>query len=108
MALHSVFFIFIAGFTSGIAFRSFFDLGVAFALFAVFLSVALFLYVRFVSHKGSVFMGAVAIGILAAGVGMLRFDIADRGRGDPLLDTLIEQRVEVQGVVVLEPDEREF
>lgn len=108
MASHSAFFIFIAGFTSGIAFRSFFDLGVSFAFFAVFLSVTFYLYARFFARKGLVFVGAVAIGIFALGVGMLRFDVADWGQRDPLLDTLIGQRVEMSGVVVDEPDEREF
>jgi len=107
MALHSGFFTFIAGFTSGIFFRSFFDLGVAFALFTIFLSVALYLYARFFTHKGLAFVGLVAIGIFAVGIGMLRFDIADLNKGDPILDTLIKQHVEVNGVVIEEPDERE-
>ncbi len=46
--------------------------------------------------------------IFSVGLGMLRLDISDRGNGDAHLDETIGANIEIEGVVVAPPDEREF
>ena len=99
------FYIFITGFIGGVAFRSFFDFGLAFAIFILILAVVVFL-TKFVTEKHTI-MVLVSLGILAFGLGILRFDIGEQEIGDPFLESHIEERLNLAGVVIDEPDERE-
>lgn len=97
------FLILVAGFTSGVALRSFIDLGSAFTLFLIFAGAVLFLF--FIIKKDrKVFL--VSLTIISVGLGMLRYDISDAHRGDPLLNNQIEKTVSIHGIVSDEPDLR--
>lgn len=97
------FLILVAGFTGGVAFRSFIDLGSAFTLFLIFAGVALFLFFT-IKKDRKVFL--VSLAIISVGLGMLRYDISDTHRGDPLLNNQIEKTVSVRGIISDEPDLR--
>lgn len=98
-------YIFIGGFTIGVLFRSFFNLGFSFSIFLIALSGALFFLYYFIQYKGQSFL--IALFILAASLGVLRFDIADLNKGNAVLDEVVGQEVVLEGVIVDEPDERE-
>lgn len=89
----------IIGFVAGIFARSFVDFGVGFALFLVLLAVVLGL----LNRKALLF----ALFLFAAGLGMLRYDFADRSGPQTALDDSLGQLVTIEGVVHDEPDERE-
>lgn len=105
----SFLYVLIGGFATGILFRSYFDLGFSFSIFLIALSGALFLF-HYLNHKQrgrtSLFVVS-ALFVLFAGVGMLRFDVADLNRGSVVLDEKVGQEVVLEGVIVDEPDERE-
>lgn len=90
----------LAGFVSGISLRSFVNFGPALAGFFIFLGI-IFLFLRFVIHN-SRFMILVAIFIISAGFGILRYELKDYKKTD-----LSEGRIMLEGVIVSEPDERE-
>ncbi len=100
----NTFLLVILGFTSGVILRSFLDLGFAFTVFVFSLSGALLLF-WFLSRRKNVL--CVTLVVFFVALGMLRFDIADMNRGDPLLETLIGGAVKVEAVVIDESDERE-
>ncbi|MDP3661552.1 MAG: ComEC/Rec2 family competence protein [bacterium] len=89
----------LGGFVAGIFLRSFVNFGAGFALFFVLLGGILFLAER----KTVLF----AIFLFAAGLGMFRYDLADRNGPRSALDVHIGQSIEIDGFVVDEPDERE-
>jgi len=49
----------------------------------------------------------VSLFIFSAGVGVLRFDVADLNKGNAVLDEEVGQEIILDGVIVDEPDERE-
>jgi len=100
------FFIFIGGFAGGIAFRSFVDFGITFSLFILLLSVFVFGY-YFLTKKSSRIILLTGIFLVASGLGILRFDIADLNKGDPILDARLGEGVVLRGIIVDEPDVRE-
>ena len=97
-------YIFIGGFAVGILFRSFFNLGFSFSIFLIALSSAIF-FLYYLNKNKKVFL--VSLFVLAASLGVLRFDVADLNKGNPVLDKVVEQEVILEGVIVDEPDERE-
>ena len=97
------FLILVAGFTSGVAFRSFIDLGSAFTLFLIFAGATLFLF-SLLKKDRKVFL--VSLTIFSIGLGMFRFDLSDAHRGDSFLDSQIGNTIFVHGVVIEEPDLR--
>lgn len=97
------FLILVAGFTSGVAFRSFIDLGIAFTLFLIFAGAVLLLFF-FLKNDRKVFL--VSFAIVSIGLGMFRYDLSDANRGDPFLDREIGNAVSVRGIVGEEPDAR--
>ncbi|MEK7589972.1 MAG: ComEC/Rec2 family competence protein, partial [Patescibacteria group bacterium] len=99
-------YILIGGFAVGILFRSFFNLGFSFPIFLIALSGVIFL-LHYLSYpnKGKPFV--VAVFILSAGVGVLRFDVADLDKGNVVLDEVVGQEVVLEGIIVDEPDERD-
>ena len=107
----SVLYSFIGSFVLGVALRSFFDFGLSFALFLIFLSLLLLAYYYVIrtrktsGNTGSIFL--VSLAVLALGLGVLRFDLADLEHGERLLDRVIGKEIVVEGIVFDEPDERE-
>lgn len=97
------FLILVAGFTSGVALRSFIDFGSAFTLFLVFAGVTLFLFYALKKDR-KVFL--VSLAIISLGLGMFRYDLSDANRGDPLLNNKIGNTVSVRGIISEEPDMR--
>lgn len=97
------FLILVAGFTIGVAFRSFIDLGNTFTIFLIFTGVVLFLFFT-IKRDRKVFL--VSLMIVSIGLGMLRFDLSDAHRGDPLFNDQIENTISVLGIVSDEPDLR--
>jgi len=91
-------------FIGGVILRSFFNFGVVFTTFIFFLSLVLLL-LWFLCRKKYVLF--VTLVVFTVALGVLRFDIADIARGDPLLDSLVGETIVVEAVIVDEPDERE-
>ena len=95
------------GFVVGILCRSFFNFGIAFSFFLFFLGMCLFLLDKLDSEaniSGRKFM--LAFFVLAAGIGMLRFDFSDYGARNPILETMLNKEVTLRGIITDEPDER--
>lgn len=112
-----IFYLAIAGFVAGIFARSFVKIGAAFSFLLIFLGVILF--ALFVVHsrnlpvpsplqsgRGSVVLFS-AVFFFAAGLGMLRYDLADRNGARSWLEPQVHQTVTLEGVVADEPDVRE-
>lgn len=106
-------YIFIGGFAIGVLFRSFFNLGFSFSIFLIALSGAIF-FLHFTLQQGQSLLKqkglsffVVALFIISAGLGILRFDTADLNKGNPALDEVVGQEVVLEGIIVDEPDERE-
>lgn len=97
------FLVLVFGFTAGVAFRSFVDLGFFFTIFLAVVAAALLLFF-FVRRERNVFL--VSLLIISFGLGIFRFDIGERNHGDPFLDARIGDHVSVIGTVSEEPDER--
>src|SRR3989344_3463206 len=97
------FLILVAGFTIGVAFRSFVNLGSAFTIFLILAGAILFLFFA-IKRDRKVFL--VSLAIVSIGLGMLRFDFSDARRGNPFLDSRIENTISVHGIVSEEPDVR--
>ncbi len=103
-----ILFIFLAGFTSGVVFRSFFDFGVSFSIFILLIGVILFLYRYLVVKSPNKEILMIAIFILATGFGILRFDVSNMGGAATILDNFVDKKMTVEGVITDEPDVREF
>lgn len=88
----------LAGFMVGIFVSSFVSFGWAFALFFVFVGLALLA----VFNKKAVPFALFAV---ALGLGMLRYEISDTSASN--LDKFLDQRSQFEAVIVSEPDERE-
>ena len=98
-------YIFISGFGLGILFRSFFNFGLSFSAFIVFLFFATVLSYFVLERNRKIAIASFFI--LGLSFGILRFDIADLKHGDFIIENLLEQSISAEGVVVDEPDERE-
>ena len=102
----------LGGFVGGIFLRSFADFGLSFSLFAIFLGFVLFLYWRYShspvadapdAHRAIL----ISLFLFAAGLGMLRYDFADRPGLKTALNPYIGASIAIEGVIIDEPDERE-
>src|SRR3989338_5655016 len=92
------------GFALGIFFRSFFDFGAIFWQFLIFLAGAILVAGFILKNSHQV---TLAILILAAGLGIWRFDLsADKGIA-PTLENKVGNMVLLEGIISAEPDERE-
>lgn len=89
----------LVGFVAGIFLRSFVDLGFGFSLFLLLLGGMLFL-----AERRSILL---VLFLLAAGLGMLRYDFADRIGPKTVLNPYLGQLATLEGLVIDEPDERE-
>jgi hypothetical protein len=92
---------FFAGLLSGIFFRSFIDLGLSFAFLIGIISL---LIIFLIKEK---WLRLLAIFLLATSFGILRFDIADTSEKLSYLRNFEDQTVEVEGVIVDEPKEKD-
>ncbi|MBI5817312.1 MAG: ComEC family competence protein [Candidatus Yonathbacteria bacterium] len=97
------FLILVAGFTSGVALRSFFNLGSAFTLFLIFAGAVFFLFFT-IKKDTKVFL--VSLTLFSIGLGMFRYDLSDAWRGDPVLNSQIEKTISIRGIISDEPDLR--
>lgn len=97
-------YVLIGGFAVGILFRSYFNLGFSFSVFLIALSGVIFL-LYYLNKNKKAFI--VFLFIISAGVGILRFDIADLNKGNVVLDSMVGQEIVVEGIIIDEPDERE-
>lgn len=101
------FYVLFCGFVFGILCRSFFNLGIAFSVFLIFLGAILFLLDRLDSEASACRTKFIlAFFVLAAGVGMLRFDVSDYGARNPILEAKLNKEVTLRGTITDEPDER--
>ena len=105
------------GFALGIFFRSFYDFGASFWQFLIFLAGAI-LVAGLISHKAfhkakpfsekkvsPLFL--ISVIFFAASLGVWRFDFSvDKGIV-PKLEEKVDQTVLLEGVISVEPDERE-
>src|SRR3989344_3239174 len=92
------------GFALGIFFRSFFDFGAIFWQFLIFLAGAILVAGFILKNFRST---ALTIFILAAGLGIWRFDLSANKGISPDLENRVGQMVLLEGIISAEPDERE-
>ncbi len=99
--------IFGGGFIGGVLLRSFLDFGWAFAGFFVLLGAALFAFSQVAERRK--FATAIAIFLVAFGLGMARYEIKDSPPDLSRFESAAARGIgmELKGVVVDEPDERE-
>ena len=92
------------GFALGIFFRSFYDFGAIFWQFLIFLAGAILVASFILKNFRQV---TLAIFILAAGLGIWRFDFSADKEISPALENHVGQIVLFEGLISAEPDERE-
>ena len=92
------------GFALGISFRSFYDFGAIFWQFLIFLAGAILVASFILKNFRQV---TLAIFILAAGLGIWRFDFSADKEISPALENHVGQIVLFEGLISAEPDERE-
>jgi len=105
-----MFLVAVSGFIGGVALHSFFDVGAAFSLFVVFLGISLFVYYRLKKrqHPGQDFKVTLLLSVsfICFGLGLIRYDISLIDR-ESALTRRIGENVELSGIVVEEPQDRE-
>lgn len=95
----------LGGFITGVLFHSFKDFGWQFAGFFIFLGVVLAI-INFLFEKKKLAL-LIAIFLIALGIGMIRYEIKNSRGDSSWFENRIGAQVEVVGVIVDEPDERE-
>ncbi|HBV01661.1 MAG TPA: hypothetical protein DEF00_04765, partial [Candidatus Taylorbacteria bacterium] len=102
----NIFYTAISGFVAGIFVRSFLEIGIAFSLLFIFLGgIFCFLFIL----RGYMPRIALLSGLFlfAAGLGMARFDIADKNATRSGLEAYVGKTLTLQGIIADEPDVRE-
>ncbi len=95
------FYIFIAGFTSGVFLSSFWKFGFSFFLFSILLSAIIFLWGKyFAEQKIPIFL--ISLSLFSFGLGVLRYEIKEVREKD-LLRELVGEKVSLQGIIIDEP-----
>lgn len=101
----------LGGFIAGVLFRSFFNPGISFGFLALLISSAVYVLGKIEAAPRRPPSGSrrilLALFIFASGLGMLRFDFSELHKNDPILDSRLNQRVILRGIISDEPDERE-
>ncbi len=99
--------ILLSGFIGGVLLRSFLDFGFAFAGFFVFLGIVFIIVSLTAEDRG--LMAAIAIFLIAIGLGAARYEVKDAPPDLSRFESALAAggKVELRGVVVGEPDERE-
>lgn len=99
----------VAGFTSAIFISSFHKLGFSFFLFLLFISIALFIFQKFLAvdanEKKNIFL--LALFFLSFGLGVLRYEIRDIKNLNDTLEKSVGQKVLIDAVIVDEPSQTE-
>lgn len=91
-------------FLLAVAFSSFISLGLSFAFFILFLGLLIFTYTFiFIEAQNRKTFKIVAIVLLFFSLGMIRYDFKDRYTPDPKLNSAINSKTEIIGIVVEEP-----
>lgn len=103
---NTIFYILIIGFISGVFFRSFFDFGLYFLLFLISLSLLIFIF-YFLFYKQNKNVLFISIFILIFSLGVFRFHLSDEYKGNKTLDSLVEQKITTEGIIIDEPIEKE-
>ncbi len=101
--------IFIFGFIIAIFVSSFFQLGISFSFFLIFLSIIIFLFRFLVIHeeeKRKILY--VGLTLLSFGLGIFRYEIRDQREVDQNLENIINQSVFIEGTVSDEPQRKEL
>ncbi len=101
---NNIFIFIILCFTGGVALRSFLNIGLSFTFFVFLLAFAILVF-GFLSKQKNILW--ITIFILSIAFGLLRFDVADMKRGDPILESFVGKAISMEGVIVDEPSERE-
>lgn len=104
------FYVFAFGFTGGVFLSSFHKMGFSFFLLSLVISLAVFIYGKFLltdagKNKKALFLGSFFIFSFA--LGLLRYEIKDLPARDSMLDKSLEQKIIIEGIVSDEPDKRE-
>lgn len=112
----SIFYNAIAGFVAGIFVHSFVEIGGAFSWFVALLGAVVFLYTQ-INHpsvpsleeegRPTTPIILAAVFLLAAGLGMWRYDFAERENATKGLEPYVNQAVTLEGLISDEPDVRE-
>src|SRR3989338_8921126 len=112
MARDKFFYFGLLGFALGIFFQSFYDLGASFWQFLIFLAGVIFV-AGLISENtnprrgGVSYLFLISVAIFAGGLGVWRFDFsADKGIVR-ILQEKVSQTVLLEGIISVEPDERE-
>lgn len=94
--------------------RSFFNFGISFSVFTAGIGLALLVLKRFeeASPESGAFGGRFLffffpIFLFSASLGMIRYDISDFGKNNPVFDSRLNQKVAISGIISGEPDERQ-
>ncbi len=115
-----IFYFTIAGFVAGVFLHSFLEIGAAFSFFIISLGGVLFVSAWLntpprLRHPSSTEEGRkntpivlVAVFLLAAGLGMWRYDIADRNLAQSGLEPYVQKTIVLEGIIADEPDVREL
>src|SRR3989344_1527391 len=102
---NNIFYAIVFGFTLWIFFRSFFEWGYFFVALFIFLALIIFVS-SFLFHNIKNIIVLISIFILTFGLGIFRFHVSDIK--PPLyLEQQIGSSIELQGIIVDEPDQRE-
>lgn len=96
----------IFGFISGIALASVFHIGVGICLFGLFLAIIFYIYRYFISENEAHVLNIILVFIVGLLLGFGRMYVSDLYTKSHL-DKYVNQKIEVVGVVVDEPDVRE-
>jgi competence protein ComEC len=95
----------LAGFLGGVLLRSFMNFGWQFAGFFVFLGVVMLLISLMTESRKLISL--IAIFLIAMALGMGRYEAKDY-KNTAVLEQKIGQKITLEGVVIDEPDEREY
>ncbi len=121
--IDKIFYLSIAGFVAGIFVHSFIEMGKGFLWFLILIAVILFCYhplgVSPLPPKADPSSGGkegerkntsillTAVFVLAAGLGMWRYDLAEEKSMQTGLETWVNETVSLEGLIADEPDVRE-
>lgn len=105
MYIRSFLYVLVTAFITGVLIASFTNFGLWCAAFLLLLGCGV-LFVNMHQNTSGVAILA-ALFLFAAGLGVLRFDVAASDTGDPKLDERVGSDVAAVGIVVDEPDERQ-
>jgi competence protein ComEC len=99
------FYIFIAGFTSGVFLSSFWKFGFSFFLLATLLSIVIFLCGKYLTEqKIPIFL--ISLSLFSFGLGVLRYEIKEV-KSEDILFKYLEEKVVLQGIIIDEPSIKE-